>query len=176
MIIQVHPRDVKPGDMTVLFGSSDFREVAEISDMGREYWIDWKDGGRNSVIGMLRVDKGSYICSFCGAEEEDHYNNATSSVMWETQVCFTCYFWKPYVARVHHPCSVRIKGEHYWIHRDEPGAAFQGHGGRRRMIEFFDGTFVETRNLWGQGPIDPPFLDLLPDNARFCKHPKEDNR
>jgi hypothetical protein len=45
---------------------------------------------------------------------------------------------------------------------------YNGFGGRRFDIEFFDGRVVTTYDLWHQGVVPPSFRDRLPDNARWA--------
>lgn len=66
--------------------------------------------------------------------------------------------------------AVVIGHEHYRIHPDlragERGIA--GYGGRLFRIRMLaTGDVIETRNLWHQGTITPPWRDRLPATAVF---------
>lgn len=43
----------------------------------------------------------------------------------------------------------------------------KGHGGSLFRIRMHDGTLIDSRNLWCQGPIPERFRDRLYDNAEF---------
>jgi hypothetical protein len=93
-----------------------------------------------------------------------------SLIRGEKDACFRCRFWeeKENIGKGRHRLRVvRIQGEHYMIAEDNPSAAFQGCGGRKFTILFYDGRRVETKNLWCQGTIPHHFRSRLPDNAVF---------
>jgi hypothetical protein len=63
---------------------------------------------------------------------------------------------------------VVVGHRHYVISPDDPNG-FQGHGGHRFEIEFFDGRRVVTHNLWSQGVVPPKWRERFPDNAEFVQ-------
>jgi hypothetical protein len=79
-------------------------------------------------------------------------------------------FWGPggYIDRENIPerTIARIDGHHYVIEPDTDGG-FQGMGGRKFTIDFFDGRSVVTHNLWSQGIIPLKWQERHPDNAQF---------
>jgi hypothetical protein len=90
----------------------------------------------------------------------------------EARLCFSCNYWLKLVDVKDDPRTVRIDGGHYIILPDGDGPVgglFQGFGGRRFTIEFFDGRQAVTNNLWNQGDIPEHFRVRLPDNARFIR-------
>lgn len=65
---------------------------------------------------------------------------------------------------------VVIGGVHYRLGKNgNTRHQFNGFGGRRFDIEFFDGRIVTTYDLWYQGQIPPKFRKQLSDNARWAK-------
>ncbi len=137
-----------------------------------------------TISQMLRVMEEktgtSYECSECHSFIYDQMMNG--AVMMERKLCFSCNYWFEWAhllpdelttllngedhKREAERC-VRVNGKHYYYHDDEPGAAFQGHGGAKFTIKFNDGRQVITKNLWAQGTIPAHFRDRLPDNAQF---------
>lgn len=85
------------------------------------------------------------------------------------------WYWEPMIADEKlTQRRVVINGIHYIMGRNgaKPGQ-FNGFGGRRHDIEFFDGRKVTTYDLWYQGVIPPVFRDQLPDNARWASDVQE---
>jgi hypothetical protein len=78
--------------------------------------------------------------------------------------CHACDFWRQYEAMKHDPKVVRVDGQHYYIGKP---FWFKAFGGRRFVIEFFDGRRAVSDCLWTQGIIPPHFRERMPDNARF---------
>lgn len=66
--------------------------------------------------------------------------------------------------------TLRVDGVHYVVGHEELGhnePQFRGFGGRKMVFELFDGTLIESTNIWCQGDIPTVYRDRLPDNARF---------
>ncbi|WP_067184506.1 hypothetical protein [Microtetraspora niveoalba] len=62
---------------------------------------------------------------------------------------------------------VVVDNVHYLI--GDGKGSFQGFGGRRVDIEFFDGRKVTTTDLWHQGTVPPKWRHRFPNNARFVQ-------
>jgi hypothetical protein len=105
-------------------------------------------------------------CIICGKEiEKSKYSNATLC----SDVCFEVNFWNGFIPIKGWSNIVRIDGEHYVIESDNPNSYFKGFGGRKFIIEFFDGRKITTHNLWHQGTIPESHKAILPNNAKFVK-------
>ena len=65
--------------------------------------------------------------------------------------------------------AVVIDHCHYRIKPDIPrgDGGFAGYGGRLHRIRLASGDVIETRNLWYQGIVPPPWRERLPDDAEF---------
>jgi len=102
------------------------------------------------------------VCTKCGnsgTELENHIANFGG--------CFTCAFWNEQLTHSNDK-SVRVNGVHYRIGMETSDRnSFKGFGGSLFKIQFDDGRYVETCNLWCQGKIPDAFRDELPNNARF---------
>lgn len=83
-------------------------------------------------------------------------------------IAFSQRFWDEKLALVDDPAVVRVKGQHYYIRPDATGGSL-GHGGMAFHIQFMDGRFLTSHNLWSQGTIPSDYRDRLPDNAVFLK-------
>lgn len=112
----------------------------------------------------------AHTCSNCGSLEPNKYMEPINSQMIAAQLCFKCNFWQGIALSSKSPNSVRIKGKHYFIHKDASSdcpKSMLGFGGRKFVIKFLDGRTVVTNNLWHQGDIPVSFQDTLFDNAEF---------
>lgn len=67
--------------------------------------------------------------------------------------------------------AVVVDGHHYLICDENSTSHFRGFAGAKFCIQFNDGFYTESTNLWHQGEIDPEWRDKFPDNAKFIwKH------
>ena len=109
------------------------------------------------------MDK-TYICKCCGKP----YTKNLVPDAYLGDNCFDCSFWlmKIDISKEEMARRVIVGGVHFSI-GDEIDGPFRGHGGRKFIIQFFDGRVIETTNLWFQGKIDDRFRERLPDNAVF---------
>lgn len=105
-------------------------------------------------------------CQECGTRQTLRWDDEVNETLAAARRCFTCAYWEALVQRDADgdPNVVRAKGRHFVI-GESTGVGPQGFGGRRFVIEFFDGRVTETSNLWQQGAIPAHFTDRLPDNA-----------
>ena len=111
---------------------------------------------------MTRIYTREVECPVCGKvlpRSKAYLDGCCSSK------CFHTNFWNEIVADKEN--HVFINGESYKIEKDDPDNLFQGFGGKKFKIEFFDGTVVETKNLWAQGTVPEEFKEKLPDTAKF---------
>lgn len=123
------------------------------------------------------ADKTHITCSECGKLEKLRWMEDIKEKLIKRQLCFTCNFWMERVNQVNNPNSVRIRGSHYWIQKENaPKGSFRGFGGKKFKIVFFTPTIsiahntprtIITTNLWNQGEIPGRFRNRLPDNAEF---------
>lgn len=103
-------------------------------------------------------------CEICNYEiEESRFSHAVLC----SDDCFHIHFWNEKVKIKDQPNVIRVNGEHYTWHPENPKAYFKGHGGREFKIEFNDGRKITSRNIWYQGEIPQSYRKLLPDNAKF---------
>lgn len=109
------------------------------------------------------------ICKECGKEEEARYLEPTLTKMLEESLCFFCDFWSEWVGKKDRPEVARIEGRHYWVNPLTSDSRWNGFGGQRFKIRWFDGREQETNNLWHQGEIPAHFRERLPDNATWGK-------
>lgn len=106
-------------------------------------------------------------CKHCGTEYKVKARWNHEGDQYSEGYCRNCQFWLPKVdmKTANDTRQVVVDGVHYLVtDNDSPG---MGHGGREFVIKFHDGRTVVARNLWRQGPIDPPFDKVLVDNAVF---------
>jgi len=103
-------------------------------------------------------------CAVCGASEVLHWNLTCNEELFTHQMCFSCNHWRGHFEQ-NFDRSLRIKGVHY-LACDESGPdRWRGFGGVKFKIKKFDGTVIETSNLWCQGHISQAWKGKLPDNA-----------
>lgn len=107
-------------------------------------------------------------CSVCGKDETLHWNLKINEECTKHVMCFICNFWRDHYEK-NFDRSLRINGSHYIDCGSvaNPNQFGVGHGGHKFKIKKFNGTVVETNNLWHQGTIPPEWKDKLPDNAEF---------
>lgn len=111
-------------------------------------------------------------CVVCKKEiEKSKYLNADLC----SSECFHEYYWMEKIKVKDKPGYVRVNGFSYFIGPEEVHSYFRGYGGRRFVIEFFDGRRIVTTNLWANGPIPEQFREILTDNARFITEEEANN-
>lgn len=77
-------------------------------------------------------------------------------------------YWEMIIESHSEDKRVIIDGVHYVLGKNgDAPSPHNGFGGRRHVIDFFDGRHIITHDLWYQGPIPPVFRDQLPDNATW---------
>jgi hypothetical protein len=113
----------------------------------------------------------TYTCPSCGKS----YTRRHTPESYIGNNCFDCSFWLDKAENSEFMAShqVIINGQHFMIGATEN--CIRGFGGRRFMIQFFDGRIIETNNLHGQGPIPERFRSMLPDNSIFIDVETENN-
>jgi DNA-directed RNA polymerase subunit RPC12/RpoP len=105
----------------------------------------------------------TYTCPSCGKS----YTRRHTPESYIGNNCFDCSFW---LEKTDYPDYMKnhqviINGQHFMI--GETKSFIKGFGGRRFMIQFFDGRIIETNNLWSHGQIPDQFRSMLQDNAEF---------
>jgi DNA-directed RNA polymerase subunit RPC12/RpoP len=105
----------------------------------------------------------TYTCPSCGKS----YTRRHTPESYIGNNCFDCSFW---LEKTDYPDYMKnhqviINGQHFMI--GETKSFIKGFGGRRFMIQFFDGRIIETNNLWSHGQIPDQFRSMLQDNAVF---------
>lgn len=104
-------------------------------------------------------------CVICGKEiEKSMFTNKPLC----SSECFQIDFWNDNVEAKDKPRIARIKGEQYYIGKENQNG-FRGFCGRKFCIRFLDGREVVTTNLWYNGVIPEDFKERLSDNAEFIK-------
>lgn len=106
----------------------------------------------------------TYTCQCCG----NTYEKNLDPEVYLRGNCFDCSFW---LQKLEYPDAVTeiraiIDGEHY-LAFPETDCLIKGFGGRKFIIQFFDGRVIESHDLWHQGTIPDQFREMLPDNAVF---------
>lgn len=110
------------------------------------------------------------FCRECCTTQYLHYLDNIQRHLLKEKLCFHCDFWLGKIQEYKSPKTVVVDGKHYRMgEKSCDKKAFNGFGGARFRIEFFDGRIEETDNLWCQGDIPEMFRARLPDNARFRK-------
>ena len=128
---------------------------------------------RNDVKHPKSSETGDYICKewptcpVCGfparPTTKRQRPGAIDRIREQHGYCFLCAFWENRARS--HPRTV-IDGYVYTPGTRTKGR-FRGMAGRRFDIEYFDGTRITTRDLWGGGEVPEAFRDRIPDTARF---------
>lgn len=107
------------------------------------------------------------VCKDCGAVNYPTSftpNCAEKKMMDAEGVCFDCAFWRVAAAKKH---ETVIAGRIYGVGNGKQGGQFNGMGGRRFDIEYFDGRRVTTYDLWAGGEVPDRYATVIPDTARF---------
>lgn len=102
-----------------------------------------------------------YLCSIC----EDLFEKSTAKgeiedQMRENHLCFSCTIWN-LRAKGNNPLV--IDGIRYSLGPGNSG----GMAGRKFVIKYFDGTKIQTNDLWCQGEVPEYFREKIPDTAKF---------
>lgn len=110
--------------------------------------------------------KCDHVCLECGAHEDGSWSWAERDLI-PRQLCFSCCHYICWAERAAQPENRHrmfvFVGRCYTI--GEPGQRFPGFGGRRFLVNFSDGTIVETSNLWTQGIVPAHLRARMPDSA-----------
>lgn len=87
-------------------------------------------------------------------------------------LCSHCNFWAAKVRMSPEDAARRVvyNGNHFMI-GDEAGGTCRGFGGMPVAIQFKDGRFALTTNLWAQGSISDTFHEVLPTNVDYMGAP-----
>lgn len=94
--------------------------------------------------------------------------------MLEDGRCINCAYWP----RALHILLLRdtwrhpiVEGVHYIVAADgSNGVTYRGHGGRRFVLRsLWDGSLIETRNLWHNGRLPPDLRMAMPDTHVFVE-------
>lgn len=91
------------------------------------------------------------------------YDNICSSE------CFHINTWNERSEQKDNPNSVIVDHNAYWIGEEKSKSFFRGFGGHQFKINFYDGRYIESTNLWDNGEIPEEYWDKLPNNAEFLK-------
>lgn len=107
-------------------------------------------------------------CEICEKEFDkraymEPYENVCSSP------CFEKKIWIDRIKDKNNPRSVIIDHVAYWVGNEKDNSYCRGFAGHKFKIQFNDGRFIESTNLWHNGDILEEFWNDLPDNAVFIK-------
>lgn len=106
------------------------------------------------------------ICKDCGSMQDIKEENAGHYKLIVKQLCVECNFWQDMILLADHHNSVRIEGHQYFIGDPEVKAPRLHQKGDHK-IQFFNGSFKITNNLFFNGTIPGRYRAQLPDNASF---------
>ena len=116
------------------------------------------------------MDKKCYVCGKTIQDGELYYNIGPNSFVCGNNKCFEFYFWDNLATKmVHnkwHKYAI-IDRKVYQIGSDDDDPC--GFGGKYWVIQFNDGTYVETNSLWYKGELPERLQHDFPDNAVFVK-------
>lgn len=117
--------------------------------------------------------KVDYTCTLCGAQETRRYGNDEQKIL--LQICFSCAFWirlltKPHENRIITPDHKHFQAAWWGIQRGARSNLL-GFGGRVFRIEFLDGKYRYTNNLWSQGDIPEFWQSRFPANVVSLESP-----
>jgi hypothetical protein len=107
------------------------------------------------------------VCNGCGKENYSASyspNCAEKKLIDSMGICFDCAFWEVRAKLTH---ETVIDHYLYGVGDQPKGGKYNGMGGRRFDIEYFDGRVVTTYDLWAGGEIPERFRGRIPDTARF---------
>jgi hypothetical protein len=105
-------------------------------------------------------------CKLCGQEDNCKWLEPVRSRMISKQHCFYCNHWDEIAERFEAGEQfVFVEGKSYMDGGNK--SSLKGFGGRKFIIKFFNGTILESTNLWTQGIIPERFRTRLKDNAEF---------
>lgn len=114
-------------------------------------------------------------CITCGESKDDSSDGYNHIASIRDGNCFSCWHWSDAV-KARGYTAIRTKdGTHYSFRTEQPisddRSNFLGHGGRRFLIVFNDGTEIITNNLWAQGTMPKYWRDRYPPNASIKSAP-----
>lgn len=115
--------------------------------------------------------KRCYVCGKIIQDNEFHYNVGKNSYVCGNKECYNFYFWDDLATRMinnpyHEYAIIDKKVYQIGSSDDEP----RGFGGKYWVIQFNDGTYIETNSLWFKGDLPKRLQHDFPDNAKFIVH------
>ena len=135
-----------------------------------------------SKADMLRCSKQpehfgfdhEYDCRECGSPIWLQWMAPRDAELVKHLECFGCNHWMrivragpEIVVEVIRHGTQKPERHHYQCGTKTKPGPYNGFGGHRWIIEFFDGRRVETCDLWHQGTIPKHLYDKLPVNAKL---------
>ncbi len=117
-----------------------------------------------------------HVCRVCGVYEFNMYEPVTKARLAALSLCHGCDFWLEHIddmrayekAPKREPGAVLVQGGVFYRVGEAVGAhyrGFTGFGGSRFVIEWPDGSSLETSNMWSNGRVPNRFREQLPDTA-----------
>lgn len=110
------------------------------------------------------------ICYVCGHEikEKEFYYTSGPNFICDSKECFHIHFWDTLAARIsvdtqHHFVIVNYNVYEIGDDNDDP----RGFSGKHWVIQFNDGTIIETNSLWHRGKLPTKLQNNFQDNAKF---------
>lgn len=115
----------------------------------------------------------TFVCSKCGAEDQNCYVEPYKSQMLNRKLCWTCNFWFDRAIALeknHHRMTI-ISGREYSPGNRTSGP-MRGMAGRRFDIEYIEpsvyaGQKITTFDLWSGGDLPADLAERFCDTARF---------
>lgn len=115
----------------------------------------------------------NHICHVCGALENGHYNTWAEEDFRKNQCCQKCNFWFSKIANYGVGFDKHfVDGDwNMYLCRDskearDGGPVMRGFGGRMVRVNFSDGTYVISTNMWTQGTVPEDWRTKFPINAQ----------
>lgn len=102
-------------------------------------------------------------CIECAETVEFRWVEEVNEDLRRRQMCFLDAFW---AKQLEQPGGVVTESFSHYRIGAEDARGFRGFDGRRFFVEFFDGSEVETTNLWGQATVPERWRDRFVPNAK----------
>lgn len=124
------------------------------------------------------IEYTKIICSECGEEAKNSYNEPYFSDMLKHKLCYSCCFWRYKEQKLEktHTRATIIAGCIYSPGNRTSGS-FRGMAGRRFDIEYIEpsinvGKRITTFDLWSGGEMPDRLKAKFPDTAKFLNRAK----
>lgn len=113
----------------------------------------------------------NFTCRFCGKHQTNRY--IADEQMIVLRICFNCHYWINLLTKPEPTRIITPQFKHYiagWWGIKQ-GQRFLGFGGAVWRVEFPDGKYAYTNNLWSQGDIPPLWQPKFTPNVVSLESP-----